>query len=295
MRNPYDEQGEEIDAKYSIETTHDGFDLIVESWGGPTGGRPPRNPAYAQALVLHLQRMAIRGMVLEDIQVASTRAMKRPEVERQIRPNGYPLPLELREVSNFEELRLAIGRVCGASGSKSKNGSGNRTKKLKLRMRWSDASCMSANSIATMLAYPASSGKPTADPKELAKRVERARNRIRTTKAMPPQGQNKVSRTSATSDRYVRDPEVIAWVLEEAAGNCEHCGAPAPFKRLDGEPFLEVHHVRPLGEGGPDTTENAAACCPNCHRRLHYDPAKDSLRLELIGSVQRLKDFPPEA
>lgn len=143
------------------------------------------------------------------------------------------------------------------------------------------------------MSRPASLEKPTADPNELADRVKRARKRIHTKNATPPKGQDKVPKISASVERYVRDPEVIAWVLEEASGNCEHCGSPAPFKRLDGEPFLEVHHVRPLGEGGPDTTENAAACCPNCHRRLHFDAVKDSLRLTLIASIKRLKDFPP--
>ena len=138
----------------------------------------------------------------------------------------------------------------------------------------------------------ASVEKPTADPKELGERVARALKRMRTRKPLAPKGQHKVPKSATTSERYVRDPEVIAWVLREAAGNCENCGSAAPFKRLSGEPFLEVHHVRPLGEGGPDTTDNAAACCPNCHRKLHFDGAKDSLRLTLIASVKRLKDFP---
>lgn len=134
--------------------------------------------------------------------------------------------------------------------------------------------------------------KPTADPIELAERVARALKRTYTRKPPAPTGQHKVPKVSATSERYVRDPEVIAWVLREAAGECENCGSTAPFKRQSGEPFLEVHHVRPLGEGGPDTIDNAAACCPNCHRKLHFDGEKSSLRLTLIASVKRLKDFP---
>jgi hypothetical protein len=34
MHNPYDEKGDEIDAKYSVETVRHGFDLIIESQGG---------------------------------------------------------------------------------------------------------------------------------------------------------------------------------------------------------------------------------------------------------------------
>ncbi|RBW53808.1 HNH endonuclease signature motif containing protein [Ruegeria sp. A3M17] len=291
MYNSYDEKGDELDAKYSVESLRGGFDLIIESRGGSTGGRPPRNTDYARALVLHLRRMAEFGMVLDDLQVASSDAMRLPEKKRKIQPKGYTLPLELSTVSDFDELRLAIGRVTGEHETKSKKG-GNRTKRLRLRMRWTDASSMSADSIATMLAQSDSSEEPTGDPKELSERVERARNRIRSKKAAPPKGQEKVPRTTAASDRYIRDPKVIAWVLEEAAGNCENCGSPAPFKRIDGEGFLEVHHVRPLGEGGPDIIENAAACCPNCHRRLHHDSAKNRIRRKLIASINRLKDFP---
>jgi 5-methylcytosine-specific restriction endonuclease McrA len=294
MHNPYNENGDEMDAKYSIETVRNGFDLIIESQGGSTGGHPPRNTDYSRALVLYLRRMAELGMVLDDLQVASSEAMKHPENLRQIRPDGYTLPLELGAVPDFDKLRLAIGRVTAAHG-RTTNIGGNRTKKLRLRMHWPDASSMSAKSIATMLAHPVSSEKPTADPKKLAERIERARKRIRTIKTSPPKGQDKVPKITTASERYARDPEVIAWVLQEAAGSCEHCGDPAPFKRPDGDPFLEVHHVRPLGEGGPDTIANAAACCPNCHRRLHFDPAKDSLRLTLIASVKRLKDFPSKA
>lgn len=138
----------------------------------------------------------------------------------------------------------------------------------------------------------ASVEKPTADPKELSEGVARALERIHSRKPPAPEGQPKVPRCTATVERFVRDPEVIAWVLREADGNCENCSSAAPFKRSNGEPFLEVHHVRPLGEGGPDTTDNAVACCPNCHKRLHFDEEKDGLRLKLISSVQRLKDFP---
>lgn len=291
MYNPRDEKGDELDAKYSVESLKDGFDLVIESRGGSTGGRPPRNTDYAPALVSHLRRMARVGMVLDDLQVASSEAMRLPENMRQIRPLGYTLPLELVTVSDFDELRLAIGRATGEHETKSKKG-GNRTKRLRLRVRWPDASSMSADSIANMLANSDDSEVPTEDPKELSERVERARKRMRLKGAVPPKGQEKVRKTSATSDRYLRDPEVIAWVLEEAAGICENCGSPAPFKRIDGEAFLEVHHVRPLGEGGPDVIENAAACCPNCHRRLHHDPSRDSLRSKLIASIYRLKDFP---
>lgn len=70
---------------------------------------------------------------------------------------------------------------------------------------------------------------------------------------------------------FRRNPYVIAEILERANGICERCGKEAPFiKDLDGTPFLEVHHILPLAEGGNDTVENAIALCPNCHRHAHY-------------------------
>lgn len=80
---------------------------------------------------------------------------------------------------------------------------------------------------------------------------------------------------------YARDPSVVAFVEARADGHCELCGAAAPFKRPDGSPYLEVHHITPLSEGGPDIVDNAAALCPNCHRACHHGDAAGRLRSSL--------------
>lgn len=70
---------------------------------------------------------------------------------------------------------------------------------------------------------------------------------------------------------YKRNPYVVAEVLERANGYCENCGSYAPFDRAsDGTPYLEVHHIIPLSEGGADTVKNASGICPNCHRKAHF-------------------------
>lgn len=70
---------------------------------------------------------------------------------------------------------------------------------------------------------------------------------------------------------FVRNPDVVAEVLERSHGACERCKAPAPFMRAsDGSPYLEVHHIDFLANGGHDTVSNAEALCPNCHREKHY-------------------------
>lgn len=69
---------------------------------------------------------------------------------------------------------------------------------------------------------------------------------------------------------FARSPAVVAEVLRIAAGRCELCEGAAPFLRADGSPYLEVHHVLTLAEGGADTVDNAVALCPTCHRLLHH-------------------------
>ncbi|MBB2161263.1 hypothetical protein HLH48_13965 [Gluconacetobacter sacchari] len=71
--------------------------------------------------------------------------------------------------------------------------------------------------------------------------------------------------------RYKRNPAVVVAARWRADGHCEECKKPAPFKRQsDGKPFLEVHHIHPLSQGGVDKIDNVKAICPNCHRKLHY-------------------------
>lgn len=107
---------------------------------------------------------------------------------------------------------------------------------------------------------------------DLAAKVAKARNdnpaarraRLRTANKKP-------RKVLVQSTNYARNADVIAEVLERASGHCEGCNAPAPFARKsDKSPYLEVHHVIHLADGGDDTVKNALALCPNCHRRRHF-------------------------
>ena len=85
------------------------------------------------------------------------------------------------------------------------------------------------------------------------------------------QAQRYAERVQIISIGYRRNADVIAAVLLRANGICERCKANAPFiRRSDGSPYLEVHHWKPLSDGGPDIVENAGALCPNCHREVHH-------------------------
>lgn len=64
----------------------------------------------------------------------------------------------------------------------------------------------------------------------------------------------------------MRSRAIRLYVLRRAAGKCEGCGAVAPFNTVNGEPYLEPHHIRHLADGGPDDPRWVVGVCPNFHR-----------------------------
>lgn len=88
---------------------------------------------------------------------------------------------------------------------------------------------------------------------------------------------------------YVRDPWVVAAAILRADGLCEmpECEI-ALFLREDGRPYLEVHHIDPLSNGGLDVLENVAALCPRCHRLLHHGQKRAEVA-EVLADTLRSK------
>lgn len=146
---------------------------------------------------------------------------------------------------------------------------------------------LSAQGIESLEAYV-----PTSDTQLLAERVSDLRQR---SLGAIPKGSATPPTATTTTTIFVRDPAVKAWVLHAANGNCEGCGATAPFKGTDGLPYLEVHHVMPLSSHGSDKITNAVALCPNCHRRCHYSSDRDEFKLALYERNSRLLVEVPES
>lgn len=67
-----------------------------------------------------------------------------------------------------------------------------------------------------------------------------------------------------------RNPIIGMYAISRSGGACEACDSPAPFIRKNGIPYLEVHHITELSNGGADSPDNVAAICPNCHARVTY-------------------------
>jgi 5-methylcytosine-specific restriction protein A len=103
-----------------------------------------------------------------------------------------------------------------------------------------------------------------------------------------PVGNKQPTRTDTTISDFVRDKQVVEWIKKNAKGNCELCGKYAPFHDSLNNPFLEVHHVKQLAEGGSDTIHNAVALCPNCHRELHFGINFHSKKNQLYSIIERL-------
>ncbi len=104
-----------------------------------------------------------------------------------------------------------------------------------------------------------------------------------------PTGADQPERVAGTTMSFKRSADVAEWALKYAKGVCEHCLAPAPFITKDGTAYLEVHHVKPLADGGADTVENAVAVCPNCHRAAHYSKDANSIGARLTQYVRARK------
>jgi 5-methylcytosine-specific restriction endonuclease McrA len=88
-----------------------------------------------------------------------------------------------------------------------------------------------------------------------------------------PQKRKKSGRPSTGVIRrrvYDRDPLVFAIAVKRANRKCEADGCQyVPFLDAQGTPYMEVHHIVPLSDGGPDVIDNVACLCPAHHREVH--------------------------
>lgn len=101
-----------------------------------------------------------------------------------------------------------------------------------------------------------------------------------------------VQTRASTSVQPKRDPKIRSYALERSKGFCEACGDEAPFFSKNGDPYLEVHHITALSDGGADHPLNVAAICPNCHRRTEKSDDRDEynelIRKKIISKEKEL-------
>ncbi|MBO1077247.1 HNH endonuclease [Roseomonas marmotae] len=93
----------------------------------------------------------------------------------------------------------------------------------------------------------------------------------------------------AIATYFRRAAAVRDYARARANGVCECCDQPAPFTSASGEPFLEVHHLHRLSDGGPDKLDAVAAICPNCHREMHYGQQAVTRNAFLMGRIKTIE------
>lgn len=69
---------------------------------------------------------------------------------------------------------------------------------------------------------------------------------------------------------FERSALIVAYALKRAQGVCEDCRSKPKFRsKKTGNPYLEVHHIDRLTDGGPDDPKRVAAICGDCHDWIH--------------------------
>ncbi len=99
-----------------------------------------------------------------------------------------------------------------------------------------------------------------------------------------------VAGKAKTSVEYRKRSQVVSkYVQDRAMGHCEVCGFAAPFKRVDGTPYLESHHLARLADDKADAPEDVVAACPTCHRRIHHGGDGEQINKRAHQRIQRVE------
>ena len=85
-----------------------------------------------------------------------------------------------------------------------------------------------------------------------------------------------------------RSTAIKLYAKKRANGICEGCNETAPFETKSG-PYLEVHHLTRLADGGADLPQNIIALCPTCHRKAHYSLDCLEFNNQLINKVATIE------
>lgn len=90
-------------------------------------------------------------------------------------------------------------------------------------------------------------------------------------------------------ETFARDRGWVKQAKEKFGSYCLHPSCKNTFNKENGLPYIEVHHIVPLFEGGEDAVWNLAVVCAHHHKMAHFsdlDMQKD-LRKLLLKIVEK--------
>jgi len=286
--HPVGADGAAIDASFTVKRTEDGFAIDYASRGGTKGTPSARNSEYHIGLTVVLERLKKLDAIVIDLLLNSAEARKHSIAERRLDLSSVGrLPIDLARVANIDALRRQISEaqrnVVAAPGRNSKHGNRVRAIRILVQIPATDEGYVGEEELAAAIVREDLS--TTFDYDQLR---TRAKALLARGKVEKPVGSLKPSTLDVgPTKRFARSPDVVAYVLQRANGQCELCGS-STFATDLGDTYLEVHHVVQLSVGGPDTVDNAVAVCANCHRELHYGVNRHALTARLAERISEL-------
>lgn len=112
-----------------------------------------------------------------------------------------------------------------------------------------------------------------------------------------------VKKTQRTIEIFERNRKAVK-ELKNLYQTCQITGDTFVFPKANGEPYLEVHHLVPLGDGGADVPANLVVISAHIHRMLHYAVVEgidlsnikdDTLDFTINGKIFTIKWRPEHA
>ncbi|MFQ6397612.1 hypothetical protein ACLMAJ_29730 [Nocardia sp. KC 131] len=145
--------GELLNAEFSVEADGEAFSLIIESAGGKiVGSALPRNSDYVPLLEVLLARLRELDATIVAAEVISSNAAKLPVGERRL----VHSPIAMSSISDVRQLRLDLTRTQGRVGlPPSSKKEGNGRKRVLLRITVANYGPEDADQLATDLSRSA--------------------------------------------------------------------------------------------------------------------------------------------
>ncbi|MCF6227916.1 MAG: HNH endonuclease [Planctomycetes bacterium] len=78
---------------------------------------------------------------------------------------------------------------------------------------------------------------------------------------------------------FARDSGLVNQAKEAFGCACMCANCSNVFIKADGQPYIEVHHLQPLSEGGEDALRNLCVICAHHHRQVHFGRYDDRMRM----------------